>query len=132
MRQQRLVALADENHRLKMKRLLLFAALTSLFHGLACSSELPRDVAQFLKKREACDHWRGESGYDDERQADIDWSICQSCPGTDTALVRLKRKHQSNPAVLSRLQELEDEIEPKDKAAAQRFCKATRKPAWQK
>src|SRR5262245_37150097 len=61
--------------------------------GAAESVRLPAEVAAFLERRESCDHWRGEFGYDEERQSDIDWAICQACPGTDAQLARLKKKY---------------------------------------
>ncbi|GHT91120.1 hypothetical protein AGMMS49545_06330 [Betaproteobacteria bacterium] len=77
---------------------------------------------------ESCDHWRGESGYDKERQAEIDWATCQSCQGTDAELARLKKKYKADAQVMEALNELEVEIEPKDKVAAKRFCVSTKKP----
>lgn len=91
---------------------------------------LPKDVSAFLERRESCDHWRGEEGYDAERQADIDWSICQSCTGSDAKLASLKKKYWSNSEVMARLKDFEVKIEPDDKAAAKVLCSATRKPAW--
>lgn len=93
---------------------------------------MPKDVSSLLALRESCDHWRGEYGYDEERQADINWSICQSCPGTDAELAKLKRKYMDQENILVKLNELEPEVEPKDKAEAQLFCKKTRKPEWYK
>ncbi len=98
--------------------------------GWAAPSEFPKDVAAFLAERESCDHWRGEPGYDDERQADINWSICQSCRGTDAKLAGLKKKYRGSKLVTEKLGEFESQIEPKDKAAAKRFCSGTRKPKW--
>lgn len=93
---------------------------------------LPKDVSSYLELRESCDHWRGEYGYDEERQADINWSICQSCSGTDAKLKKLKNKYKNQEKILTKLNELESEIEPKDKSAARQFCKKTRKPEWYK
>lgn len=112
----------------------LVAALSFLWVGPACAIETvgpPAEVAAFLERREACDHWRSELGYDEERQADIDWAICQTCPGTDAQLARLKKKYAMNRTVAERLSALEPNIETKDKAAARRFCSKTRKPSSQ-
>lgn len=108
------------------------AMLLALLHIAATAgpSGLPNDVSVFLERRESCDHWRGEDGYDKERQADIDWSICQSCLGTDQELAALKKKYQSNPRVMKTLAVLDPRIEPADKAASERFCRGTRKPTW--
>ena len=104
--------------------------------GLACwcfqasAVDYPAEVKKFLEVRESCDHWRGESGYDKERQAEIDWATCQSCQGTDAELARLKKKYKTNTQVIEVLDQLEIEIERKDKAAAKRFCAGTKKPKW--
>jgi hypothetical protein len=98
----------------------------------AFANDPPKEVYGFLELRKSCDHWRGEFGYDKERQADIDWSVCQSCQGTDAELARLKKKYRSNTTAMAALDELDEKIEPKDKAAARRFCKSTRKPKWEK
>ena len=115
---------------MKPVRLVVVAlAFCSWFHANA--ADQPVEVKKFLERRESCDHWRGESGYDTERQADIDWAICQSCQGTDAELASLKRKYKAYVDVMGSLGELEAEIEPKDKVATKRFCNGTRKPKWQ-
>ena len=83
----------------------------------------PTDLRQFLQRREACDHWRGEAGHDKERQRDIDRAVCRTCSGTDAELARLKKKYQANPGVMDVLDELEERIEGPDKAATARFCR---------
>ena len=108
--------------------LLLFASTASW----AGPTPLPRDVQSFAELRESCDHWRGESGYDEERQKDIDWSICQSCRGTDAELARLKRKYRHSARVMDALAAYDPHVEPEDKAAVERFCKMTRKPSWER
>jgi len=90
--------------------------------------ELPKEVSSFLEERENCDHWRGEEGYDKERRAEIDWSICQSCPGTDSKIVVLKMKYGADKAIMEKLAELEPKIEPDDKGATERFCRSLKKP----
>ena len=105
-----------------------------ILSGIADAAEtvgLPAEVAAFLERRESCDHWRGERGYDKERQADIDWAMCQACPGTDAQLARLKKKYAADKAVMQKLSEIEPKIEPEDKTAAQGFCSKTRKSKWQ-
>jgi hypothetical protein len=97
----------------------------------AAPAPLPKEVQAFVDKRESCDHWRGEDGYDAERQKDIDWSLCQACTGTDAELARLQRKHRGNARVAAALAGFEPRIEPADKADRARFCKTTRKPDWE-
>jgi hypothetical protein len=107
--------------------LAVFAMALLPMPGFA-ASELPNEVTSFLEERESCDHWRGEEGYDKERRAEIDWSICQSCPGTDSKLALLKKKYRTDKASMSKLSELDSEIEPNDKASTKRFCRALKKP----
>lgn len=95
----------------------------------AAPAPLPKEVQTFVDAREACDHYRGQRGFDAERQKDIDWSVCQSCPGTDAELARLKQKYKGNARVTDALAGFEQRVEPEDKAAQARFCQATRKPA---
>lgn len=95
----------------------------------AAPAPLPKEVQTLVDLREACDHYRGQRGFDIERQKDIDWSVCQSCPGTDAELARLKQKYKGNAHVTQVLAGLEPRVEPEDKAAQAKFCQATRKPA---
>jgi|SRR5471032_3170745 len=108
--------------------LAVFAIGLMPMFGFAAAQELPKDVTSFLEERESCDHWRGEEGYDNERRAEIDWSICQSCPGTDLKLASLKKKYRADKATMDKLAELETQIEPVDKAATRRFCRSLKKP----
>lgn len=96
--------------------------------GLAAEQGIPKDVSTFMEERESCDHWRGEEGYDKERRAEIDWSICQSCVGTDSRLALLKKKYQADKTTMAKLAELEPSIEPDDKVATKRFCRGLKKP----
>ena len=118
---------------LRLKMRFVFVTLLTVFLNIpvwATPSDLPEDVIAFLVDRESCDHWRGEDGYDAKRKADIDWSICESCTGTDAKLALLKKKYRNNKLTMEKLNELESQIEPKDKAKARQFCSKTRKPTW--
>jgi len=106
--------------------LLLSGALQSL--ALAAPPSMPSDVASFLEERESCDLWRDEQGYDAERRAEISWSVCQYCTGTDSKLASLKRKYHDSKTVMARLDELESRIEYRD--MSRRQCRATRKSRW--
>jgi hypothetical protein len=115
-----------------MKLFTLAVALLCVRVGFAADAQgLPRDVSAFLDRRESCDHWRGEFGYDAERQAHINWALCQACTGTDAQLARLKKKYRADTEVTERLAIFEPVIEAKDKREARRFCSKTRKPKWQ-
>jgi hypothetical protein len=112
---------------MKTRHLVQLLLLTSLT-AWAAPPAFPKDVQAFLDRRESCDHWRGEDGYDEERQKDINWAVCQSCTGTDVELARLKSKYRRDALVAKALADFEPRIEPRDKVAAARFCKAARKP----
>ena len=70
----------------------------------ARENPLPHDVAQFVERRDLCDHFRGEPYEGDpERQRFVEQQSNRFCRGTDQQLMDLKRKYSSNPAILSRL-----------------------------
>lgn len=96
---------------------------------LAASPKLPKDVATFLERREACDHWRGEEGFDAARRAEIQWGMCQSCLGTDARLAHLKHKYRAAPDVMTQLAGFEPHIESQDAAESKRICSTVQKPS---
>lgn len=100
---------------------LALALLTSA--SAHAAGTLPEDVARYIDRREACDHWRGEDGYDAEREAEILRGICQSCPGSDAGLARLKKKYTANQDVQKRLAEFEPNIEPGDDKEFREICR---------
>lgn len=112
-----------------MNRLVAALLLSASLAAWAAPAPLPKEVQTFVDLRDACDHWRGQRSSDAERQKDIDWSVCQSCPGTDAELARLKQKYKGNARVTEALAGYEARVEPEDKAAQAKFCQATRKPA---
>lgn len=105
-----------------MRLVCLFVLLIAAGVAVAVDS-LPKDISRFIAQREACDHWRGEYGYDEQRQADIDAAVCQTCVGTDERLARLKQKYKGKKDILSKLEELEPDIEPEDSSQTAAFCK---------
>lgn len=98
----------------------LVLTLTAMF---SVAAELPKDVSNFIEQREACDHWRGEYGYDEERQTDIDAAVCETCVGTDQRLAKLKQKYQGKKEIVNKLNEFESDIEPEDTSQTAAFCK---------
>jgi hypothetical protein len=93
----------------------------------AADSQLPEDVESFVATREDCDHWRGEDPYDKEREAEINWNVCQMCFGTDEQLATLKKKHAKNGAVIAVLSEFELKVEPNPRKH-RAFCSALKRP----
>lgn len=94
--------------------------------GLLCAaaSASPAEVDAFIERRQACDHWRGERGYDDGRQDEINRAVCLTCPGTDDQLARLKAKYKARPDIVAKLNDFDPKIEPASKAQGLRFCSA--------
>jgi hypothetical protein len=110
------------------KYLLTSAVLGMCVSTVALAADVPKEMTKFIQRRESCDRWRGEDGYNKERQANINRAICQACTGTDTELKRLKRKFKDRPDLQAKLNNFDPQIEEKDNAKTRRFCKGTRKP----
>ena len=104
-------------------RLVCFFVLLTATGAAVAAESLPKEVSSFIAQREACDHWRGEYGYDEERQADIDAAVCETCTGTDERLAKLKQKYRGKKEILSKLNEFELDIEPEDTSQTAAFCK---------
>jgi len=69
------------------------------------------DVARFIERRDGCDHFRGEEGYDAARRRELAAQIRKLCSGTDGELAKLKRKHAKNRDLMARLDQYEPAIE---------------------
>ncbi|MEO9467533.1 hypothetical protein [Parasphingorhabdus sp.] len=65
----------------------------------------------FIIQRQGCDHFRGEPGYDDERQKFLNAQTKKLCTGTDEELTRLREKYTNHAATIKALAEFEDCIE---------------------
>ncbi|WP_196233077.1 hypothetical protein [Sphingomonas segetis] len=72
---------------------------------------LPADVAAFVERRDACDHFRGEEPYDAARAAELKTKLAETCTGTDAALAALRRKYSGNRQVIERLSGYDGQIE---------------------
>jgi len=83
--------------------ILLAAAL--LAAAPATERPLPADVRRFIDKRDTCEHWIGEEGYDAARRREINRNVRQSCTGVDRELDRLRRSYRRNPRVLAALKD---------------------------
>lgn len=47
----------------------------------------PEDVTEYKKRRDLCDHFRGEDPYDKERKKFLEENMKKFCVGTDKELV---------------------------------------------
>lgn len=91
--------------------------------GLLCAASAvaaeayPQEVAEFIERRELCEHFRqepwpeGASAEDRERRAFIAAQFERYCSGSDGALEALKNKYGKDRAVVERLEEYEPDIE---------------------
>lgn len=110
-----------------MKR---FAALLGLLViGMAqparATDALPQEIEALVADSGECDHWRGEPAFNKQREAEINWNVCQTCLGIGARLNTLRKKHTQNPAALAAL----SDIQPIDSDPALRsFCRKLKKP----
>lgn len=88
------------------------AMLLGCLPALAADS-LPSDVKQFIERREACDHYRGEIPDPDEkmRLKEVLRQIDLSCRATDRQLALLKEKYSGNAAIQARLRRFDPTVE---------------------
>ncbi len=95
-------------------RLLLALFVFAPFYSVAADQieDWPADVAAFIEQRDLCDHFRGEEPYNEERRKFLERNIVELCTGTDSKLANLKEKYRGKAAVIKRLSEYEEDIEP--------------------
>ncbi|MDH4556947.1 hypothetical protein E8F11_17545 [Pseudomonas sp. BN417] len=91
-----------------------------LWAGVSLAAEgYPSDVAQYIERRELCEHFRGEpwpeggSVEEKERRAFITSQFERYCKDSDQAIEKLKKKYTNNQAVMNRLEKYEKNIEGK-------------------
>jgi hypothetical protein len=82
---------------------------------VACATPPAPDLALFLERRAACDHFRGEvpDPPDAERMREIEQQTAATCTGTDAQLAQLKRRYRDDPVVTQQLAAFEPRIEAK-------------------
>lgn len=98
---------------MKIKKGLLLILLGFLLQNVSMANTFPQDVTDFIDRREACDHFRGE--YSGEPEIDEGRNLYaqleENCKGTDQQLSDLKKKYKNNAAVMEQLNEYEESIE---------------------
>ncbi len=77
-------------------------------HYGASGAELPDEVAAFIQRHEACEHFAGEEAYDEERRAFLEKSVNEVCLGHDRQLAALRQQYQDNPDARQALQPLDN------------------------
>lgn len=99
-----------------MNRGVLVAVVVTLAASRSIAeSTFPPDVAQFLSRRDACDHFRGEYPYDEERRQFLERNTQKLCVGTDRQLAALKNKYRADAGIMAKLNRYEATIEPRSK-----------------
>jgi len=86
-----------------MARAVLLTAM--MLAGLSCAqAATPRDVADYAGRREGCNHWAGEEGYDADRRAEINKAIADlKCTALDRDERRLRHRYRHNPEALQQI-----------------------------
>jgi hypothetical protein len=85
----------------------LLAAMVCL--SSAAIAATPRDVARYIDRREGCNHWAGEEGYDAARRAEINKAIAElRCTALDHDEKDLRHRYRHNPAALRAIQKAHD------------------------
>ena len=87
-------------------------ALVVFASSAQAQDKWPSDLAQFIERRNGCDHFRGEEPYDKERREFLNQKMTELCAGTDKALANLKDKYRRNKKIMAVLNEYEPQIEP--------------------
>jgi hypothetical protein len=82
----------------------------------ACAhSPLPDEVEQFVQRREACEHFRGEvpDSQNRSRTDDVRDMTARYCAGTDAELAAVRIRYFASGAVTQKLSAYETKIEAK-------------------
>jgi hypothetical protein len=78
--------------------------LTTMAVAPALAAAIPHDVARYADRREGCNHWAGEEGYDAGRRAQINKAIADlKCTALDRDERVLRHRHRHNPGVLRQI-----------------------------
>jgi hypothetical protein len=76
---------------------------------VAQAASMPRDVARYVDRREGCNHWAGEEGYDAARRTEINKAIADMrCTALDQDERVLRHRYRHNPAVLRQIRKARD------------------------
>ena len=97
---------------------MIIHSILTLFFLLAApilaAAELPKEVAEFVDRRELCEHFRqepwpeGTSTEEHERRDFIVNQIKQFCTGSDEVAQKLRRKYKNEQAVIEKLDKFEN------------------------
>lgn len=71
----------------------------------------PDEVTAFMVDRDACDHFRSEDAYDEDRKAFLAENVRALCTGSDARLADLRHRYAEDPDVVTALRSYDDRIE---------------------
>lgn len=96
-----------------MMRILSLPALAALIVSACATPHTPKDIEDFVVRRDMCDHFRGEIPDPDqvEQMRETLRQIDRFCTGTDAALAALKERYRDNPEAIRKLNSYEAHIE---------------------
>lgn len=87
-----------------------FVPLLLLF-TVAPALAAPRDIAVYVDRRKACNHWAGEEPYDKARAAEINKAVAKlKCDALDGEEKVLLRRYRHSPARLKTIRAAKDAL----------------------
>ncbi|WP_228217214.1 hypothetical protein [Aromatoleum toluclasticum] len=95
----------------KIAQRTLVVLMPILLNPALAAEDVPKDVAEFLKRGDLCEHFRqepwpeGRSEEETERRAFIVKQIEEFCTGLPEAAFNLQERYRGNPSVLKELNE---------------------------
>jgi ABC-type amino acid transport substrate-binding protein len=80
-----------------------------LFFVAAAATALPADIRQFIARRETCNHWAGEEGYDAARRRQIERALREArCDALAADENKLRDHYKDAPDVLAILDQADE------------------------
>ena len=93
-----------------MARILTGLALVIACGSSALADALPQDAARYIDRREGCNHWAGEEGYDAARRAEINKAIDDlRCTALDKDERVLRHRYRHNPVALQAIKKARED-----------------------
>lgn len=94
-------------------RIFVSLMLAGLLVSACATPQTPKDVSDFVARRDQCDHFRGEIPDPEaaEQMRQTLRQIDKYCTGTDAALAALKERYRDDPTIMEKLDAYEPRIE---------------------
>jgi hypothetical protein len=91
-------------------RALLILLISSTLVAPVLAAALPHAVSAYIDRRQGCNHWAGEEGYDAARRAEINKAIADlKCTALGRDERALRHRYRHNPAVLGQIKKARDD-----------------------